>query len=49
MFYVKKKIQRLGAAQQVLVSGSSAGGLGTFSNVDWIAERLPAAVVKKKK
>lgn len=33
----------LGSAQRVMVSGSSAGGLGTFVNVDYIASRLPAS------
>jgi hypothetical protein len=32
------------AAAEVLVSGSSAGGLGTFLNSDYIASRMPASV-----
>jgi len=33
-------------AKQVLLSGSSAGGLGAFYNVDYLADRLPWATVK---
>lgn len=36
----------LGDATHVMLTGSSAGGLGTFHNVDLLAERLPNAVVK---
>lgn len=31
---------------KVLLSGGSAGGIGTFRNIDWLASRLPNAVVK---
>jgi len=37
---------QLGDATQVLLTGISAGGIGTFFNVDWLAERLTNAVVK---
>lgn len=30
----------LGNADAVLLTGSSAGGMGTFHNVDWLADRL---------
>lgn len=36
----------LGAAKNVLLSGGSAGGSGTFFNADYLAERLPQAMVK---
>ena len=36
----------LGTATHVLLSGGSAGGVGTFRNVDWLTKRLPHAVVK---
>jgi len=37
----------LGAATSVLLTGSSAGGIGTLANVDYLAERLgPRATVK---
>jgi hypothetical protein len=38
--------QGLGSADHVLLSGGSAGGKGTFANVDWLADTLPNAVVK---
>jgi len=31
---------------EVLLSGDSAGGMGTFINVDWLADTLPWASVK---
>lgn len=34
----------LGAAETLLVSGSSAGGIGAFLNVDYLASLLPASV-----
>ena len=36
----------LGAAKHVLLTGGSAGGVGTFVNADYLAERLPQATVK---
>eukprot|EP00479_Gromia_sphaerica_P011572 TRINITY_DN576_c0_g1_i2.p1 TRINITY_DN576_c0_g1~~TRINITY_DN576_c0_g1_i2.p1 ORF type:complete len:328 (+),score=79.60 TRINITY_DN576_c0_g1_i2:307-1290(+) len=36
----------LGEASEVLVSGSSAGGIGAFVNADPISEKLPDACVK---
>ena len=36
----------LGDAKQVLLTGGSSGGIGTFFNIDWLAERLPNASVK---
>ena len=36
----------LAAATDVLLSGDSAGGMGTFHNIDWLADRLPWASVK---
>ena len=30
----------------MLLTGGSAGGVGTFLNVDWLAKALPQAVVK---
>lgn len=32
---------RIGAADAVLLAGSSAGGIGTFANADFVATRLP--------
>ena len=36
----------LGAAKNVLLTGGSAGGVGTFVNADYLTERLPQATVK---
>ena len=36
----------LGDAKAVLFTGSSAGAYGTYYTVDWLADRLPNAVVK---
>jgi hypothetical protein len=36
----------LGAAKSVLLTGGSAGGIGTFVNADFLADRLPQATVK---
>jgi hypothetical protein len=36
----------LGDATQVLLTGVSAGGIGAFWNVDYLADRLPSAIVK---
>jgi hypothetical protein len=36
----------LRAAKNVLLEGGSAGGLGTFVNADYLADRLPQATVK---
>jgi ribosome maturation protein SDO1 len=36
----------LNAAKRVLLTGTSAGGVGTFKNVDYLASRLPQATVK---
>jgi ribosome maturation protein SDO1 len=36
----------LGAATDVLLTGGSAGGIGTFANADFLADRLPQAMVK---
>jgi len=41
-----KKTHGLSAASKVLVSGSSAGGIGAFANADFIQLQLPSAVVK---
>ena len=37
---------RLDKADAVLLTGCSAGGLGTFFNVDWLAARLPEVTVR---
>ena len=34
-------------AREILMSGSSAGGIGTFYNIDWLVEAFPNAWVKK--
>ena len=36
----------LGVAKHVLLSAGSAGSVGAFTNIDWLASRLPKAVVK---
>ena len=36
----------LGDATQVALTGLSAGGIGVFHNIDYLADRLPSAVVK---
>lgn len=36
----------LGNAKRILLTGNSAGGLGVFYNLDWLAERFPNADVK---
>lgn len=36
----------LSSATNVLLAGGSAGGIGTFVNLDWLAGRLPQAAVK---
>jgi hypothetical protein len=36
----------LGDATQVLLTGTSAGGIGALWNVDYVASRLPSATVK---
>lgn len=36
----------LGKATMVLLTGGSAGAIGVFRNVDWLAARLPGATVK---
>lgn len=36
----------LGNATHVLLAGGSAGGVGTFHNIDWLAQRLPSATIK---
>jgi|EP01047_Picozoa_sp_COSAG01_P019019 hypothetical protein len=36
----------LGDAKRVLLTGDSAGGIGAFLNIDWLAARLPGADVK---
>lgn len=36
----------LGQATQVLLTGGSAGGIGVFHHVDYLADRLPFAIVK---
>lgn len=45
---VKKLIAEhgMGNAKDVLLAGSSAGGMGAYFNVDWLAEQIPNAVVK---
>ena len=40
------KTRGLGDAKRVLLTGSSAGGMGVFHNLEWFASRLPAADVK---
>lgn len=35
----------LGKASDVILSGDSAGGIGVWPNLDWLAEQLPAARV----
>eukprot|EP00729_Bicosta_minor_P011260 gene11260-22373_t len=39
-------ISPLTSAKEVLLTGDSAGGMGTFYNVDWLADALPNATVK---
>jgi hypothetical protein len=41
-----KQQHGLAAAKKVLLTGGSAGGIGTFKNVDFLATQLPGAVVK---
>ena len=41
-----KQQHGLAAAKKVLLTGGSAGGIGTFKNVDFLATLLPGAVVK---
>jgi hypothetical protein len=41
-----KSAHGLGAATEVLLTGDSAGGVGTFANADYLADRLPQATVK---
>ena len=41
-----KQQHGLATAKKVLLTGGSAGGIGTFKNVDWLASQLPGAVVK---
>ena len=36
----------MGNAANILLTGTSAGGIGTFHNVDWLAEHVPNANVK---
>jgi hypothetical protein len=36
----------LGTAKNVMLTGASAGAIGTFYNVVWLAEQLPGANVK---
>ena len=36
----------LNSATHVVLTGDSAGGVGTFANVDWLQTALPSAVVK---
>lgn len=36
----------LGNADNVLLTGSSAGSIGALFNVDWLADRLPNTIVK---
>lgn len=45
---VKKLIAEhgMGDAENVLLTGSSAGGIGVYFNVDWLAEQVPDANVK---
>jgi hypothetical protein len=40
------KERGLDKAKHVLLSGGSAGGIGAFTNVDYLASRLPNAIVK---
>ena len=41
-----ESVHGLGAATEVLLTGDSAGGVGTFANADYLADRLPQATVK---
>lgn len=41
-----KQQHGLGAAKKVLLTGASAGGIGTFKNVDFLATLLPGVEVK---
>ena len=45
---VKDLVARRGLRDgaEVMLSGDSAGGFGTFLNVDWLADTLPWALVK---
>lgn len=46
---IVKELQQkhgLNAATNVLLSGGSAGGVGTFKNIDFLQEQLPRATVK---
>jgi hypothetical protein len=36
----------MGTAKKVMLSGASAGAIGTLYNVDWLAEQLPTATFK---
>ena len=36
----------MGNAANILLTGTSAGGIGAFHNVDWLAEQVPDANVK---
>ena len=36
----------MGNATQILLTGSSAGGIGTFVNADWLTSQFPEATVK---
>jgi hypothetical protein len=38
---LKKGQYALGDAEEVLLAGCSAGGIGTFHHTDWLADALP--------
>ena len=46
---IEKLIADTGLAQlgnKVLLTGNSAGGVGVYYNIDWLANRLPGVIVK---
>ena len=46
LFKIKADYPEFNNARDVLLSGDSAGGMGTFYNLDWLAEKVPWATVK---
>lgn len=40
------KTRGLGDAKRILLTGSSAGGIGTFANLDWLVDRFPGVDIK---
>ena len=43
----KEHPKAFGSASRVLFAGSSAGGLGTFFNIDWARDQFPSSTVVK--